>query len=184
MVRLVERRRALGPKEIDAALGRMAAALARRIDAPERLALVGIRTGGVPLAERLARRLAESTGHEVALGTVDITLYRDDVFRGLPTPIVGPTEIDFAVGDREIVLVDDVLYTGRTVRAAIDAVMDLGRPRRILLAVLVDRGGRELPICPDVTGVDLTVAADESVQVLLQETTGEDAVVVRGVEAP
>ncbi len=104
------------------------------------------------------------------------------MLRGLPAPIVGPTDIPFGVADREVVLVDDVLYTGRTTRAAIDAVMDLGRPQRILLAVLIDRGGRELPIAPDVVGVRLDVASDESVEVRLSEVQGEDAVVVRGVE--
>ena len=182
MVRLVERRRVLGPEEIDRALAEMAAEIARVLRDPNAVGLVGIRTGGVPLAERLADRLEGPLGTRPPLGRLDITLYRDDVLKGLPAPIVGPTDIPFTVGDREIVLVDDVLYTGRTTRAAIDAVMDLGRPRRILLAVLVDRGGRELPIAPDVVGARLEVGPDESVEVRLSEVQGEDAVVIRGVE--
>lgn len=169
----------MGPAQIDRAL----AAIADRLvslagDRP--LALVGVRTGGVPLAERLARLVADRTGTAPPLGVLDITLYRDDVFRGLEQPEVGPTDITFPVGDRILCLVDDVLYTGRTVRAALDELMDFGRPRRVLLAVLVDRGGRELPIQADLVGEVLDVAADESVQVRLKETHGKDEVMILG----
>lgn len=115
-------------------------------------AIVGIRRGGVPLAESIAKKLAGEFGHAIDVGTLDIALYRDDAATALPDPKIGPSEISFPVSGRDIVLVDDVLQTGRTIRAAIDALLDYGRPRRIWLAVLVDRGGRELPIAADFVG--------------------------------
>ncbi len=177
---LIERRRLLDGEAIEERLERMAREIAALCSDPTSLVLVGIRTGGVPLAERLAGRLGQELGITPPLGLLDITLYRDDVFRGLEQPHVGPTEIGFRLGDKLVVLVDDVLYTGRTVRAAIDALMDFGRPRRILLAVLVDRGGRELPIAADVVGAKVEAAADETVEVRLVETAGEEAVLVMG----
>src|SRR5262249_16298227 len=137
------------------------------------LVLVGIRTAGVPLAERL-QRLVEEIG-ELAprrpeLGAIDITLYRDDVFEGLPKPEVGSTELPgHTIGGRTVVLVDDVLYPGRTIRAALDALMDYGRPRAVQLAVLVDRGHRELPIQPDYVGVAVQTSRSQSVKVTLSE---------------
>lgn len=175
-----ERRRPLDAEGIEVALDAMAQRILELRNPEAELVLVGIRTGGVPLAQRLAERLSGSLGKRLPLGTLDITLYRDDVFEGLENPVVGPTQIDFSVRDRSVVLVDDVIYSGRTVRSAIDALMALGRPRRVLLATLVDRGGRELPIQPDVVGITLDVAPDESVRVRLTETDGEDAVVVSG----
>ncbi|MFT5430754.1 MAG: pyrimidine operon attenuation protein/uracil phosphoribosyltransferase [Myxococcota bacterium] len=150
------------------------------------LALVGIHRGGVPLAERLKARLDRHLGDTpVPLGKVDITLYRDDATIGLPQPIVGPTELDFDITGRNLVLVDDVLYTGRTVRAALDALTDFGRPRRILLAVLLDRGHRELPIQPDVVGLTVTTKCDEEVEVELTELGADtDRVVVRAGGRP
>ena len=135
---------------------------------------------GVPLANRLAERIAATTGAQVPLGMVDITLYRDDVFIGLPQPVVGRTELDFDVTDYTLVLVDDVLYTGRTVRAALDAVMDFGRPRSIRLAVLVDRGHRELPIAADVVGSVVETTREQSVEIELTElgATSDGAVVM------
>ena len=167
----------------EAAVGRMLRRLASHI--VERrggtgLALVGIRTGGLLLAERLAGLIEAIEGSRPPLGAVDITLYRDDVFRGLPRPEIGPTELPFKLGGVTVVLVDDVLYTGRTVRAALDALMDFGRPRAVQLAVLVDRGLRELPIQADYVGLAAETTADESVKVYLREAgAAEDRVAVR-----
>ncbi len=177
---LIEKRRYLEGGRINAKLDEIAKSIIEQVSDPKDVVLVGIRTGGVPLAERLRKRLKKTTGVETPLGILDITLYRDDVFRGLEQPEVGPTKIDFVLGDRLVVLVDDVLYTGRTVRAAIDALMDFGRPRRILLAVLVDRGGRELPIAADIVGERVEARSDETVEVRLAENDGDDAVVVMG----
>jgi pyrimidine operon attenuation protein/uracil phosphoribosyltransferase len=128
---------------------RMAGEIVERAGGAKHLALVGIRRGGVPLAAALARHIGELEGVAVPVGAVDIALYRDDASTALPKPEIGRSEIPFEVQRHRILLVDDVLYTGRTVRAALDALLDYGRPRKIELAVLVDRGGRELPIQPD-----------------------------------
>ncbi len=149
------------------------------------LAVVGIRTGGVHLAQRLVREIAAVTGRTPPVGTLDIALYRDDLSERAAAPVVGPTDIRFPVTGKTIVLVDDVLYTGRTVRAALDELVDFGRPRRVLLAVLVDRGGRELPIAADVVGAKLEVAAGDQVEVRLVEGGApQDAVVVKARGAP
>jgi pyrimidine operon attenuation protein/uracil phosphoribosyltransferase len=167
-----------------AAVDRAARRLAREIadraaDDLDGLAVVGIRRGGVHLAERL-RRDIPGRGPVPPLGTLDIALYRDDLAERGSAPVVGPTDIRFPIQGRTIVLVDDVLYTGRTVRAALDELVDFGRPRRVWLAVLVDRGGRELPIAPDFVGQTVQVAADEDVEVRLREGGApEDGVVVR-----
>ena len=171
-------KRLLDGPAIEEALDRMAEELLEGCEAPDSLCLVGIRTGGVPLADRLAARMEPSLGRALERGTLDITLYRDDLLRGLDQPQVGPTRLRFGLKDRWVVLVDDVLFTGRTLRAAIDALMDFGRPRRIVLAALVDRGGRELPIAPDVVGQVLDVPDGGSVEVRLQETHGTDEVVL------
>lgn len=167
---------------IERALARMAREVLER--ARERggeLAVVGIRRGGVHLAKRLRGLVAELSGAEPPLGTLDISLYRDDLSEVAVAPVVGPTDIRFPVTGKTIVLVDDVLYTGRTVRAALDELVDFGRPRRVLLAVLVDRGGRELPIAPDVVGVKLDVPDREQVEVRLTEGgAARDEVVVKG----
>jgi len=160
------------------ALIRIAHEIVERNAGAEGLALVGIRARGVPLAERLARAVTETEGKEVPVGALDITLYRDDVGIRPDLPIVRSTEIPFAVDGLTIVLVDDVLFTGRTVRAALDALMDLGRPRRIQLAVLVDRGHRELPIRADFVGKNVPTARDEEIVVRLQETDATDEVVI------
>ncbi len=143
------------------------------------VALVGVHTGGYVLAERLVKLLAAVEGAAVPLGAVDITLYRDDVFVGLPRPEVGATELPFELAGRTIVLVDDVLYTGRTVRAALDALNDYGRPRAVELAVLVDRGHRELPIQADYVGLKVETSRSESVRVMLRELGEPDRVVLR-----
>jgi pyrimidine operon attenuation protein / uracil phosphoribosyltransferase len=155
---------------IERALARMAHEVVER--ARERggeLAVVGIRRGGVYLAQRLRKLIAAFTGSEPPMGTLDISLYRDDLSELEVAPVVGPTDIRFPVTGKTIVLVDDVLYTGRTVRAALDELVDFGRPRRVLLTVLVDRGGRELPIAADVVGVQLEVPDREQVEVRLVE---------------
>ena len=144
------------------------------------LAVVGIRRGGVHLAQRLRKQIAAFTGTEPPMGTLDISLYRDDLSELAVAPVVGPTDIRFPVTGKTIVLVDDVLYTGRTVRAALDELVDFGRPRRVLLAVLVDRGGRELPIAADVVGVQLQVPDRDQVEVRLVESGAkEDEVLVK-----
>ncbi|MBI4264941.1 MAG: bifunctional pyr operon transcriptional regulator/uracil phosphoribosyltransferase PyrR [Acidobacteria bacterium] len=162
-------------------LTRIAHEIVERNKGVEGLALVGVRTRGVHLARRLARSLREITGDEVPTGALDITLYRDDLMRHAvgPQPLVRSTEIAFSIDNRKILLVDDVLYTGRTTRAALDALIDFGRPLAIQLVVLVDRGHRELPIKADYVGKNLPTAAEESVQVCLQETDGRDEVILQ-----
>lgn len=140
--------------------------------------IVGIHRRGVPLAARLAPLVAELVNGEVATGSLDIALYRDDLGTREATPVVYSTEVDVDLTGATVVLVDDVLYTGRTTRAAIDALFDLGRPSRVRLAVLVDRGHRELPIRPDFVGKNLPTSSDERVQVHVAEIDGEDAVTV------
>ena len=165
---------------IDRTLARIAHEIVERNRGVDELALVGIRTRGVTLARRLAQRLLDITKEDVPTGTLDITLYRDDLMRSPvgPQPVIRRTEIPFSIDDRKILLVDDVLYTGRTVRAALDALIDFGRPKAIQLVVLVDRGHRELPIKADYVGKNLPTSRKESVQVRLHETDGADEVLV------
>lgn len=154
----------------------MAARIGEKRRAGGPLCLVGIRARGVPLAERLAKELTDAGGAEVAVGAVDITLYRDDLNQVRRWPVLKGTEIPFDVDGADIVLVDDVLFTGRTIRAALNAVCDLGRPSRIGLAVLVDRGHRELPIEPDVVGLTLKTNRDDRVQVRLRPIDSVDEI--------
>jgi len=151
----------------------------------DEVALVGIRSRGVPLARRIAEAVAAIAGTAIPVGSLDITLYRDDLMRHAvgPQPVVRKTDIPFSIDGRRILLVDDVLYTGRTVRAALDALIDFGRPQSIQLIVLVDRGHRELPIKADYVGKNLPTAPHESVQVRVAEIDGTDEVVVEGGEA-
>src|SRR5688500_17900302 len=162
-------------------LTRIAHEIVERNKGVEDLALVGVRTRGVPIARRIARALREIAHEEVPTGALDITLYRDDLMRHAvgPQPVVRRTEIPFSIDNRKILLVDDVLYTGRTVRAALDALIDFGRPQSIQLVVLVDRGHRELPIKADYVGKNLPTSLRESVQVRLQESDAQDEVVVQ-----
>jgi pyrimidine operon attenuation protein/uracil phosphoribosyltransferase len=162
-------------------LTRIAHEIVERNKGVDGVALVGIRTRGVHIARRLARTLKEITGDDVPTGALDITMYRDDLMRHAvgPQPLVRRTEITFSIDNRKILLVDDVLYTGRTTRAALDALIDYGRPRAIQLMVLVDRGHRELPIKADYVGKNLPTAPEESVQVRLQEADGVDEVVLQ-----
>jgi len=161
-------------------LTRIAHEIVERNRGVDHLALVGVRTRGVPIASRLASRLHDITGRDVPVGALDITLYRDDLMHNPvgPQPVVRSTDIPFSIDDRVIVLVDDVLYTGRTVRAALDELIDFGRPQAIQLVVIVDRGHRELPIKADYVGKNLPTSRAESVSVRLAETDGRDEVVI------
>lgn len=159
----------LDPTAIARGLRRVAGEIAERGQGVKDLALVGIRRGGVPLAERLATLIHEIEGVRPPVGAIDITLYRDDAATALPNPRIGPSHIPFPVDGRRVVLVDDVLYTGRTIRAAFDALLDYGRPRRIELVVLVDRGGRELPIQPDYVVRTVDIDAARRVEVVDRE---------------
>jgi pyrimidine operon attenuation protein/uracil phosphoribosyltransferase len=161
-------------------LTRIAHEIVERNRGVDRLALVGVRSRGVPIARRLAKQLQEITGQDVPVGALDITLYRDDLMHHPvgPQPVVRSTEIPFSIDNRIIVLVDDVLYTGRTVRAALDELIDFGRPKSIQLVVLVDRGHRELPIKADYVGKNLPTSRAESVAVRVVETDGCDEVVI------
>ena len=169
---------------ISRALTRIAHEIVERNRGVDELALVGVRSRGVPLARRIARALQSIAGDEVQTGALDITLYRDDLMRHAvgPQPLVRRTEIPFSIDDRLIILVDDVLYTGRTTRAALDALIDFGRPRAIQLVALVDRGHRELPIKADYVGKNIPTARHESIQVRLQELDGVDEVAVQREE--
>jgi len=166
---------------ISRTLTRIAHEIVERNKGVDELALVGIRTRGVHIARRIARILREITSREVPTGSLDITLYRDDLMRTAvgPQPVVRRTEIPFSIDDQKILLVDDVLYTGRTTRAALDALIDFGRPKAIQLIVLVDRGHRELPIKADYVGKNLPTNPEESVRVRLEETDGLDEVVLQ-----
>ena len=165
---------------ISRALTRIAHEIVERNRGVDDIALVGVRSRGVPLARRLAQALRQITGDDVATGALDITLYRDDLMRHQvgPQPLVRRTEIPFSIDDRMIILVDDVLYTGRTTRAALDALIDFGRPKAIQLVALVDRGHRELPIKADYVGKNVPTSKRESIHVRLLEIDGADEVVI------
>jgi pyrimidine operon attenuation protein/uracil phosphoribosyltransferase len=178
---LPEKRQLLDAGGIARVLRRIASEIVERHHGAADLALVGVRTGGLVLAERLVGLVKEAGGPAPALGAVDITLYRDDAFRGAPRPEVGPTELPFPLPGRTIILVDDILYTGRTVRAALDALNDYGRPRAVELAVLCDRGHRELPIQADYVGMRVVTNKAETVRVALTELGDPvDKLIVRG----
>jgi pyrimidine operon attenuation protein/uracil phosphoribosyltransferase len=161
---------------VQRALSRMAHEILERNKGVEGLVLVGIRTNGVYLARRLAAKLGEIEKADIPLGELDITLYRDDLSTKKGHPLLRKTEIPFDLTDRRVILVDDVLFTGRTIRAAMDGMMDLGRPRAIQLAILIDRGHRELPIRADYVGKNIPTGYDERVKVFLREEGHEDAV--------
>lgn len=177
-------REELSSEQLQRTLRRLAHEIVEQSEDLGRLVLVGIRTRGVSLAERLARNI-EAIGYgSLAVGALDVTLYRDDLDRGGDARVrLRKTNLPFSCEGKEVVLVDDVLFTGRTVRAALAALVNFGRPRRVRLAVLVDRGGRELPVRPDYVGKNLAARPGEDVRVLLEELDGRDAVVIAPAEA-
>lgn len=164
--------------QVRESLEKLAGDIHEQLKGPGGYVLVGIHTGGVHLAKRIRDIIASRFGLDVPVGELDINLYRDDWTRLHTQPVVRSTSLPFAIDDLDVVLVDDVLYTGRTIRAALDALMDYGRPRRVQLAVLVDRGLRELPISAQFTALRLDTASDEQVNVFLKEKNAEDRVVL------
>jgi pyrimidine operon attenuation protein/uracil phosphoribosyltransferase len=170
-------RQIMNDQDIRRALARVAHEILERNRGAQELVIVGVYTRGVPLANRLARNLLDFEGSEVPVAALDISLYRDDL-KARAGPIVRPTMMPVGVQDKKVVLVDDVLYTGRTVRAAMDALNDYGRPRQVQLAILLDRGHRELPLRADYVGQNVPTALDERVRVRLVETDGVDEVAI------
>jgi len=167
-----------GEKEVYHTLLRLTHEILERIQDHDNLAVVGIKEGGAHLAKRIAELLEREGGISPELGFLDITLYRDDITIRDDKPVVRSTEIDFDVTNKTIILVDDVIFTGRTVRAALDAIMDLGRPKAIKLAVLIDRGNRELPIAPDFTGKVVPTALPRKIEVVFGKQIGKDKVYI------
>ncbi|MGC9194009.1 MAG: bifunctional pyr operon transcriptional regulator/uracil phosphoribosyltransferase PyrR [Syntrophobacteraceae bacterium] len=177
---LVDGRVIMEAGDVEAALERLSTEIIASSRDPRRLALVGIHTGGVFLANRIATIISGRLGIAVPLGSIDITLYRDDWTRMHTQPVLKGTNLPFRIDDLEVVLIDDVLFTGRTVRAALDALIDYGRPIRVQVAVLVDRDHRELPICSQFVGIALETSPEEQVNVLLAEKDGVDKVIIEG----
>ena len=169
----------LNSKDISRAVSRISHEILERNHGAGNIALVGIRTRGVVISQRLREKIKEIENVTVDHGVLDITLYRDDLADGIHNPELKKTEIPFALEGKHIILCDDVLFTGRTIRAAIDALMDFGRPSSVQLAVLIDRGHRELPIRPDYVGKNIPTAKSKRVQVLLTEEDGEDRVIIK-----
>ena len=173
-----EKARIMDENAINRALKRISHEIIEKNKGVDNLAIIGIRRRGVPLAKRLADYIYSIEGEEIPVGILDITLYRDDLSSLAPSPVVHKTEIPFNITDMNLVLVDDVIYTGRTVRAALDALADLGRAKKIQLAVLVDRGHRELPIRPVFVGKNVPTSREEIVEVRLDEVDGENCVLI------
>jgi pyrimidine operon attenuation protein/uracil phosphoribosyltransferase len=165
-------------RAMDRTLRRMADEIVELNEGTDDLIIVGIQRRGVQLAARIVSSIRDRENVDVPSGALDITLYRDDLQTVGPRPVVGPTNLPWAIDGKHVVIVDDVLYTGRTIRAALDELADFGRPRRIALAVLIDRGGRELPIQPDVVGKAIEVKATQRVDVLVKELDDKDAVII------
>ena len=178
MGRKLEGRLIMTAPEIELALARISAEIVEKLSARDEFAIVGIRRRGVHLAHRLCARIEALLKHPIQLGILDITLYRDDLTTVASRPMLRETAIDFDISNLSLVLVDDVLYTGRTVRAALDGLVDLGRPNRVQLAVLIDRGHRELPIQADYVGKYVQTGEDEQVEVRLNEEDGEERVIL------
>lgn len=172
------RKKIMAARDIERSLARIALQILERNGGVEDLAIIGIHTGGVYLAERLHRIIEKREKVALPLGSLDITLYRDDWSIASQNPVVKKTDINFPVQGKTIILVDDVIFTGRTIRAALDAIMDFGRPCSIQLAVMVDRDGRELPIQADFVGTQVRVDTNEQVNVLLKEHAGKDEIVL------
>lgn len=169
----------LNKKDIDRAIVRMAHEILERNRGAKNLCLVGIQRGGVHLAKRLAKKIKEIEGKDIPVGSLDIAFYRDDLSIRKEQPAVRRTEVPCEITDQKVVLVDDVLFTGRSIRAALDALMDIGRPANIQLAVLIDRGHRELPIKADFVGKNIPTAANENVEVDLEEEGIDDKVTIK-----
>jgi pyrimidine operon attenuation protein/uracil phosphoribosyltransferase len=168
--------------EINRKLRRIANEIVERNEGVDDIILVGIRRRGVPLAERLAKMIREIEGKDVPVEIIDITLYRDDLSTLGSSPVVGSTEIDIPIDEKIVILVDDVLFTGRTIRAAMDSIMDFGRPSKIQLAVLVDRGHRDLPIKADYVGKNIPTSLSENINVNLKEIDGKNGVVIHKLD--
>lgn len=173
-----EKSKVLSPQNIKRTLYRLAHQILEKTPDPNELVLLGIQTRGVFLAERIKAIIKEVEGIEIPLGILDITLYRDDLTAIGPSPLVKETKINFSINNKVVVLVDDVLFTGRTIRASLDEIMDFGRPKRVELVVLVDRGHRELPIRADFVGKNIPTAPSEHVEVHLEEIDNSDEVVI------
>jgi pyrimidine operon attenuation protein/uracil phosphoribosyltransferase len=178
LMRVVEKRQLLSAVEIDRTLQRLAHEIAERSAGMADLALIGVRRRGVPLAQRLSNSIKSLAGMNIPVGTLDITLYRDDLSTVASQPVVQSNEIPFAVDNRDLIIVDDVLYTGRTIRAAMNGLFDLGRPRRIRLCVLIDRGHRELPVEASFVGRNIQTSDTEIIEVRLKEIDGEERVML------
>jgi pyrimidine operon attenuation protein/uracil phosphoribosyltransferase len=177
-MRVVEKNQLMSAAEIDRTLQRLAHEIAEKSGGAADVALVGIRRRGVPLSQRIARVIQGASGIAVPVGALDITLYRDDLSTVAPQPVVHGSEMPFSVDDKVLILVDDVLYTGRTVRAAMNGLFDLGRPRRIQLCVLIDRGHRELPVEASFVGRYVQTSDREIIEVRLQETDEQERVML------
>jgi pyrimidine operon attenuation protein / uracil phosphoribosyltransferase len=177
-MRVEEKRQLMAPEEIDRTLQRLAHEIVEKSGGTSNIVLIGVRRRGVPLAHRLAKTIKGFSSVDVPVGTLDITLYRDDLSTVAPQPVVQSTEIPFVVDDRDVVLVDDVLYTGRTARAAMNGLFDLGRPKSIRMLVLIDRGHRELPIEATFIGRTVTTSDTEIIEVRLQEIDKEERVML------
>jgi pyrimidine operon attenuation protein/uracil phosphoribosyltransferase len=172
------KKRLLDGARMHRAIRRMAIEVVEKNRGIKDLIIVGIRSRGVPIGERIAKEIESMESQPVPFGILDITLYRDDLTTIAPQPVVKPTKLPEPIDDKIVVLVDDVLYTGRTVRSALDALIDFGRPRAVMLAVLIDRGHRELPIHADVIGKTVPTDADEVIKVRMAELDGEDEVLI------
>ncbi len=175
---LKEKAKVLDKESIGHALERIAHEIIEKLKSVDNMAIVGIKNRGAYLGERLAKKIEEISGTRPQVGALDITLYRDDLTQVSAQPVVHATEIDFNIDEKDIILVDDVLYTGRTIRCALDALIDFGRPAQIQLAVLIDRGHRELPIRADYVGKNVPTSLKEVVEVKLSESDGKDEVVI------
>lgn len=178
----VKKRKIMDEVDIAKTLERLASEILERHKEYDKIAIIGIRTRGAPLARRVKEILDQKTGIPIPLGILDITFYRDDLQKISESPEVKSTLLDFDVNDKSIILIDDVLYTGRTIRSALDAIVDFGRPDKIELLVLIDRGHRELPIHPDYLGRKVATSKEENVEVRLKEVDGKDEVIITEIK--
>jgi pyrimidine operon attenuation protein / uracil phosphoribosyltransferase len=183
-VRIVEKAQLMSAPEIDRTLQRLAHEIVEKSGGTKHLALIGIRRRGVPLAQRIARAMRGIDGVDIPVGTLDITLYRDDLSKVAPQAVLQSSDIPFGVDDMDLVLVDDVLYTGRTIRAAMNGLFDLGRPQRVALCVLIDRGHREMPIEAQFVGRTVQTSDTEIIEVRLREIDNEERVVLVDRQEP